>query len=368
MASPRALAVLALLGAMGCTVETAGGSASPAGSGDLGAEPDEWTWLDFPDSRCANGSATGIAVDVHPRAQHLVVFLEGGGACASGQDCWVQPTAAHIASGYGVQQLGSEPALGLPIFDRADPSNPFADASYVFVPYCTGDLHAGNGVATYEVDGKPVVTYHYGAHNLDLYLRTLAGSLPAVDHIWLVGQSAGGFGTLFNQSFVASAFGARTDVIDDSGPGIGVTGYPPGWNVRLPPGCDDCAVGLGPLFLWDRRAQPGSRFAFLSFQVDTVLPGFYGASQQEVASLLSSYEQRLAGLSNARSFIAPGRGHVVMGGAIDDGTKVGLSTWLEQMVTDDPGWSASGSGAGCSTSASRMTGRTRATSTTAWLE
>ena len=325
--------MLAFLGAIGCTVETAGGSASPAGSGDLGAEPDEWTWLDFPDSRCANGSATGIAIDVHPRAQHLVVFLEGGGACASGQGCWVQPTAAHIASGYGVQQLGSEPALGLPIFDRADASNPFADASYVFVPYCSGDLHAGNGVATYEVDGKPVVTYHYGAHNLDLYLRRLAGSLPAVDHVWLVGQSAGGFGTLFNQSFVASAFGARTDVIDDSGPGIGVTGYPPGWNVRLPPGCEECAVGLGLLFVWDRSTQ---------FQVDTVLPGFYGASQQEVVELMSRYEQRLAGLSNTRSFIAPGRGHVVMGGAIDDGTKAALSTWLEQMVADDPAWSVSG--------------------------
>jgi len=32
--------VLAFLGAIGCTVETAGGSASPAGSGDLGAQPD----------------------------------------------------------------------------------------------------------------------------------------------------------------------------------------------------------------------------------------------------------------------------------------------------------------------------------------
>src|ERR1700722_14002639 len=30
--------------------------------GTLGTLSDEWTWIDFPDSRCANGSPTGIAV------------------------------------------------------------------------------------------------------------------------------------------------------------------------------------------------------------------------------------------------------------------------------------------------------------------
>jgi hypothetical protein len=343
-------AVLALLATSGCVVEAAGdatpdagdpttASAAPSADGSgLGTPPDEWTWLDFPGSRCGNGTATGIAVNVHPGARRLVVFLEGGGACYSGQTCWVQPTADHIASGYGVQQLGSDPVLGLSIFDRDDADNPFADASYVLVPYCTGDLHAGNGVATYEVNGQSTVTYHYGARNLDLYLRKLGGSFPAVDHVWLVGQSAGGFGTLFNQSFVARAFGVRTDVIDDSGPGIGVSGYPPSWSVRLPPGCQDCAVGLSPLFLHDRHAYPQMRFAFLSFQVDTVLPGFYGVSQQDVVDSLRLYEQSFAELPNTRSFVAPGAGHVVMGGAIDGSTRAALSAWLMQMVMDDPAW------------------------------
>ncbi len=304
----------------------------------LGGLPDEWTWLDFPDSRCANGSPTGIAVNVHPGARHLVMFLEGGGACDNGQDCWVQPTAVNIAGGYGVQQLGADPQLALSIFDRTDPDNPLSDASYVFVPYCTGDLHAGNAVANYPVNGQPTATYHYGAHNLDLYLQTLGGSFPSVDHVWLVGQSAGGFGTLFNQSFVASAFGARTDVIDDSGPGIGVSGYPTSWNVRLPAGCDDCDRGLQPLFFYGRSAYPGTRFGFLSFQVDTALPGFYDASQQDVVDWLGEYEQSFAGLSNTRSFVAHGTGHVVMA-ATDDETRAALSSWLTQMVTDDPAWS-----------------------------
>ncbi len=62
-----------------------------------------------------------------------------------------------------MQQLGSDPRLGLWLFDRGDGDNPFADASYVFVPYCTGDLHAGSRVAMYLVDGQPTKGHHFGA-------------------------------------------------------------------------------------------------------------------------------------------------------------------------------------------------------------
>jgi hypothetical protein len=307
--------------------------------GGVGGIPGEWTWVDFPDSHCANGSPTGIAVNVNPGASHLVLFLEAGGACATGQDCWVQPTAVNIASGYGVEQLGGDAALDQFIFRRDDASNPFSDASYVFVPYCTGDLHAGNGIATYEVNGEPTTTYHYGAHNLDLYLEKLGRSFPSVDHVWLVGQSAGGFGTLFNQSYVANAFGVRTDVIDDSGPGIGVSGFPASWQVRLPLSCSYCQDGLDPLFLFDRMTYPNARFGFLSFQEDVVLPGFYGATQQNVDQWLGVFEQSFSELLNTQSFIAPGTGHVVMSSELDAGTQASLAVWLEEMVTDDPDWS-----------------------------
>jgi hypothetical protein len=63
-----------------------------------------------------------------------------------------------------------------------------------------------------------------------------------------------------------------------------------------------------------------------------------GPPQHDVADWLGQYEERLAGLLNTRSFVAPGAGHVVMGGAIGDGTKAALSSWLMQTVTDDPAW------------------------------
>ena len=56
--------------------------------------------------------------------------------------------------------------------DRARATNPFRDASYVFVPYCTGDLHAGSNVATYDVLG-PRTFAHVGRRNVEALLPRL---------------------------------------------------------------------------------------------------------------------------------------------------------------------------------------------------
>jgi hypothetical protein len=341
----RAQALLTLLILLAVEACTAGGE--PSSLADTTAPTDtappegsagEWRWLGFPESRCANGTPTGVAINAHPNAKHLVMFLQGGGACVDGDSCWVHPAAANIASGYGIAQFGSEPLLSLPIFQRDTPANVFSDATYVFVPYCTGDLHAGDNIATYEVEGAAKPTYHYGARNLDVFLRALAPAFPTVDHVWLVGESAGGFGTLFNQDAVARAFGARTDVIDDSGPGMGETGFPPSWAVRLPVGCADCSAGLASLFLFDRARYPDARFGFLSFQVDDMLPGFYGVSQRTIVQALTVYEQSFARVVNTHAFVAPGTGHVVLGSNVDPETAPEARAWLQQMASDDPAW------------------------------
>jgi len=88
-----------------------------------------------------------------------------------------------------------------------------------------------------------------------------------------------------------------------------------------------------------RVCSPSARFAFLSFQLDTALPGFYGATEDEVAGWLGVFERSFTGLPGTRSFVAPGAGHVVMDPARDAASNAALSTWLTQMVTDDPSWS-----------------------------
>lgn len=303
----------------------------------LGISVDVWAWLDFPDSRCANGSPTGIAVNRHANADHLLVFLQGGGACVDAESCWTHPMAANL-TGYGTAQLQVEPMLGNGIFQRDDAANPFRDATYVFVPYCTGDLHAGTNVATYDVNGVATPTYHYGGRNLDLYLARLGAGLPAFDRVWLAGTSAGGFGTLINQDFVARTFGARTDVIDDSGPSFGDFGFPPTWQVRLPPGCPTCSAGFAALFAYDRLTYPSTRFGFLAFQVDTLLPGFFGVEESVMTQWLAQYEGALDGIANAQSFVALGTGHAVLTSKIDPAATADLPLWIQQMANDDPSW------------------------------
>ena len=52
------------------------------------------------------------------------------------------------------------------LFDRNDPDNPTKDYSYVFVPYCTGDVHAGNKIATYN----GIETHHVGWNNITAFM------------------------------------------------------------------------------------------------------------------------------------------------------------------------------------------------------
>jgi hypothetical protein len=46
----------------------------------------EWIWVDFPESRCRDGSSTGIGVR-RGASDNLAFFFEGGGACFNGFTC-----------------------------------------------------------------------------------------------------------------------------------------------------------------------------------------------------------------------------------------------------------------------------------------
>ncbi len=312
------------------------------GATDL-APADTWTWLDVPGARCANGSPTGIGVNVHPGAKRVFVFLQGGGACATADTCWIHPTATNMATGYGVASFVKDvPNLAAPL--QRSILNPLRDATFVYVPYCTGDVHVGTGVATYSVDGIDTPTYHYGARNLDLYMAKLAAALPRPDRLWIYGASAGGYGSFLNQEAVTTAFGGvRVDLVDDSGPPIDSSAIGDAaanaWGARISPACTDC-VGpkmLTKAFAYARAKYPDTRYAFVTYQTDTVLPSLYGVTPADFAGELSQLVTSLAADPNARTFLAIGSGHVV-GSTSSPLTGVHLLSFLGKMVTDDPTW------------------------------
>jgi hypothetical protein len=167
-----------------------------------------WTWNDFPDSRCRDGSSTGVAVRPSGASKNAVVFLDQGGACFNGLTCLGNP------SSFGAADFGS-PVQG--IFNQTDPDNPVRDWSFVYVPYCTGDVHAGT-----RKDGMIAgdgAEQFVGYSNLDLFLARIVPTFADASQILLVGSSAGGFGVLLDADRVSQWFSPiPVTVVSDSGP------------------------------------------------------------------------------------------------------------------------------------------------------
>jgi hypothetical protein len=352
------LALVSLLASLlaplaGCSSH---GSASPADAGDaatpvdaapdgapaaINAPPDVWTWIDFPESRCGDGSPTGIGINPHAGATRLLLFLQGGGECTDGPSCWgANNTASNIAGGYDGDDFATEPTLLLAPFDRAT-GNPFADADMVFVPYCTGDLHVGTAMATFTVNGAPKPTYFYGGTDLDMFMASLALTFPSLDRVWLMGISAGGFGTFLNQDFVAKAFnGIRVDIIDDSGPAINnpVLGVPMQWGPQLPESCSNCFTATN-IFDFDRKTYPSTRYGLMTYQTDTELPMYYDETPAMFAQQIAAFVASLKPDPNAKSFVALSSGHVVLI-EMDPTADAYINSWLTQFAGDDPAWSS----------------------------
>src|SRR5690606_5667790 len=101
-------------------------------------------------------------------------------------------------------------------FDVDADKNPVGDWSFVFVPYCTGDVHAGDRAdqAVPDVGGAQQFV---GYRNVAAYLERIVPTWSGVGHVLVTGESAGGFGAAFNYDRIADAFpGTRVTLLDDS--------------------------------------------------------------------------------------------------------------------------------------------------------
>ncbi|MFN8451836.1 MAG: pectin acetylesterase-family hydrolase [Anaerolineae bacterium] len=89
------------------------------------------------DAVCARGTPYTFFVRSGDPAK-LVIFFEGGGAC------WNDATCAPGSGLFDeVVEGGEAGAYSQGIFDAANPENPLAGYTIVFVAYCTGDYHLG---------------------------------------------------------------------------------------------------------------------------------------------------------------------------------------------------------------------------------
>jgi hypothetical protein len=168
----------------------------------------QWGWIDFPDTRCRDGSSTGLALNLSTASPNVMVFLDQGGACFNADTC------AFNLSAYGADSFVPQ-VQG--IFNRDDPDNPVRTWSFVFIPYCSGDVHAGNRPDGF-VDGGGGEQF-LGYSNLDAFLSRVVPTFASARQVLFAGSSAGGFGVLLNSDHVARWFAPiPVTVLSDSGP------------------------------------------------------------------------------------------------------------------------------------------------------
>ena len=233
--------------------------------------------------------------------------------------------------------------------------NPFKDYSYVYVPYCTGDVHAGK-------QRDPAWSEYGILRWFRQHESVFEPSVPDVSDcrssrprgkqrrwFWRNGQLVAN----------ATSFGnIRVDMIDDSG-----TYMPPDiladgngsdttevtvWNLATtrPPPCTSCKTAIDTIFDFYSTAFPDSRGALLSYIQDTVLPSYYGITESQFTTGLGELESSQFNATanpNLAYFAVGSPGHVLwFNPTTSTGNSMTGNFTLQQFITlmesDDPTW------------------------------
>jgi Pectinacetylesterase len=306
----------------------------------------QWSWVSVPDAVCGDGSPAGLGVNPGT-GPDLVVFFDGGGACWSYTTC-----AAGMAfdRSYGPAEFATEQAQYLPgsLLDRAVLPASLKDATLVFVPYCTGDVHGGDNVKIYSSPFDTIEWHHVGHANVMRFLERLGATWPSPRKLVVAGSSAGGFGALANyEAFRWYWPDASGYLVDDSGPplvGDDIAAsmrdaWYDAWHLgaSLDPFCVDCRDDMSAGITAIAKAHRGDRVALLSHVDDLVMSTFL--EQVQLGTALRRLESTVFAPAGARVFYAPGTDHMLLPtltAETSGGTT--LADWLEADFSDAAGW------------------------------
>ncbi|HVH46511.1 MAG TPA: pectin acetylesterase-family hydrolase [Labilithrix sp.] len=342
-------------------------------SAPITAPEKTWTWVDFDDSLCMNGSKTGIGVNLNSASKDVLIYLQGGNACFNYASCRITANLdGYNADTFAESVTPSSDGDNLArvyLFKRDEEKNLFKDWNYVYIPYCSGDVYAGDKDSFVGLGNRKF----RGFRNITAFLKRIAPTFPNAGKILLTGQSAGGFGAAYNYDQFSRAFCPKPVIlVDDSGPPMGEEFVPPclqkhfietwGIDKTLPPDCAECAertkkdgVFIEPFLKHVTDKYAGHELGIVSTVHDETIRRFWAFGNNDCAAteLPQSYpaEKYQKGLedvrdrfggpgSRVRAFLAPGTFHCLVHEdpttfAVGDLT---LRDWLEQAITRDPAW------------------------------
>ncbi|HEY3485979.1 MAG TPA: pectin acetylesterase-family hydrolase [Ilumatobacteraceae bacterium] len=271
------------------------------------------------DCSCADGSEFAFW-ERRADPTKVMFYLQGGGACFNEATCKFQ-------GGTYTVQANEDPSVFNGIFDAANPENPAADYSIVYVPYCTGDIHLGDKVTEYS----PTLTVrHKGYVNASTAMQYLVDQYPDADEILVTGISAGSIPTPLFAGLLSDTYTDATIRVLADGSGAyqptssGLTGPngPWGTDAAIPEWPE--TEGLAPedfsipgMFVLAGQHAPQITFTRHDYAYDEVQGFFMGAVGQGGIDLLESQETNEAlieseGGIDLASYVAPGSQHTVL--------------------------------------------------------
>lgn len=297
---------------------------------------------------CADGGA--YSYWIHRGASDKVVFfLEGGGACIDAITC------AFDSRTYRSKIDAEDDPNGMSsgIFDFSNARNPLADYSFVFAPYCTGDVHLGNATHVY---GPQLTVQHKGSVNAAAALTALTQQFPNATQLVVAGESAGSVPTPMYAGLAHDLLpnAAITVLADGSG------AYPddPTVNTRvgevwgtakaIPPWPENAGLtsanwGAPDLFVQAFKHDPKIIFGRHDYAYDfvqTIFTRLLGFPSNDLATTIDANGAQIekSGV-DLRSYIAPGQGHTVLSSRAFYTETVGgvlLVDWVTDLIRRQP--------------------------------
>lgn len=205
---------------------------APDHSAAIPARPRVGSWLpvELEGTHCSDGSPYKFFVSYSGNSNDLAVMFEPGGACWDYEGCTGQgPRGAANPAGIPDDHMETW-GLAYPLWadlpleegDDGTPLNFAREWNRVFLPYCTGDVFAGNLTRTYtSADGEDSIEYrHVGRKNLERVAEWLDAEFQTVPRLLVGGCSAGGAGALINYHLLREGIqGVQCGyLVSDSGP------------------------------------------------------------------------------------------------------------------------------------------------------
>lgn len=302
------------------------------------------------DCQCADGSP--FSVWTRPADPEKVVFyLDGGEAC------WDATTCAFTEYDTTTYQWkiteGDDPATLQGIFDLNNPDNPFAGYSFVYVPYCTGDVHLGDVMHKYT---PSLVVAHKGFINGTTALAYLSKNYPSARQVVVIGLSAGSIAAPVYAGLASDALPeAQVVVFADSSGAYpdnasvnteyqrlwGAFSRMPAWEVNE--GLTERDWGFPRFWIQAGMHNPEMVMARFDYAFDNIQAEYINQLGFPTAKLVASIEANEAMIEAAgvsqHSYTAPGEQHGIVKG--EDFYRmevkgVRLVDWIKALIAGEP--------------------------------